>query len=243
MGIPVPLKRYKKNFEHSYTLGVFPTLELLTHRRQDALGVLIHPRGSQNAGVIKIEQICRASNIPIETHQKAFSRLGARQNDYAAGVFRKTVQPLRADANHVVLVNPGSMGNLGSIVRTMLGFGFYDLAIIEPAADIYHPDTLRAAMGATFQLRFEHFVGVASYRTRFPRACYALMTDGETLLPETSFETPFGLIFGNESSGLPPAYHSAAHSVRIPHEGAIDSLNLAVSVGVTLYQATVAQEP
>lgn len=230
------LKRYKKELEYSYTFGVFPTLELCLHRPADLLGAVIHPKGLHNAGVQKIQAACQQRQVPCQVQEKTFPRLGARENDYAVGVFRKTEPGLDPLANHLVLVNPGSMGNLGTILRTMLGFNFMDLAIILPAADIFHPDVVRASMGAIFQSRFQHFNDFSSYQRAFPRNWYPLMTQGATLLPQARFETPFGVVFGTEGAGLPPSFNTVGTSVRIPQTGRIDSLNLAVSVGVTLYQ-------
>jgi TrmH family RNA methyltransferase len=232
------LKRYKKDFEHSYAFGVFPTLELLTHRPGEVLGIIVHPKGAENSGVLKIQEFCQNNTIPCEFQEKSFPRIGARENDYAVGVFKKNEPGLDAKANHVILVNPGSMGNLGTIIRAMLGFGFFDLALIEPAADIFHPDAIRASMGAVFQLRFERFDDFAAYQKSQPRNLYPLMTDGEVLLPEAKFKPPFGLIFGPENAGLPEAFQRLGTSIRIPQSQAIDSLNLAISVGVTLYQAS-----
>ena len=232
----IRLKRYKKDFEYSYTFGVFPTLELLAHRPQDCLGVVAHPKGEQNNGVAKIQVACQNNGITFEFQENAFNRLGARENDYAIGVFQKIEPGLNPAANHVVLVNPGSLGNLGTILRTMLGFGFQDLAIIEPAADIFNPETVRASMGALFQLNFATFADFAAYQEKYPRNWYPLMTDGEVPLPQASFTAPFGVIFGPESAGLPEAFHKLGSSISIPQSKAIDSLNLAVSVGVTLYQ-------
>jgi TrmH family RNA methyltransferase len=234
------LKRYKKDFDHSYTLGVFPTIELLTHRPDEVLGVVIHPKGAKNSGVRKIQEICQKNALPFEFQEKSFPRIGARANDYAVGVFKKKEPGLDANANHVILVNPSGMGNLGTVIRTMLGFGFRDLAIIEPAADIFHPDAVRAAMGALFQLRFARFDRFADYQKSQPRNLYPLMTDGEIALPAAKFEPAFGLVFGSESAGLPDEFKRLGSSIRIPQSQAIDSLNLAISVGVTLYQAATA---
>jgi len=231
------LKRYKKDFEHSYAFGVFPTLELLTHRPADALRVIAHPKGVENSGIVKIQEICQNNAIPFEFQEKSFPRTGTRDNDFALGVFKKIEPGLDATVNHVILVKPSGMGNLGTIIRTMLGFDFRNLAIIEPAVDIFHPEVVRASMGAIFQLRFTRFANFESYRESYPRNLYPLMTDGETLLPEASFEPAFGLVFGPESAGLPKDYHRYGTSIRIPQSTAIDSLNLAVSVGLTLYQA------
>ena len=57
------------------------------------------------------------------------------------------------DANHVVLVNPGDMGNMGTIIRTMLGFNYSNLAIIKPGVDVFDPRVIRASMGALFNTR------------------------------------------------------------------------------------------
>ncbi len=234
-------KRYKKDAEHSYTLGVFPTLELLTHQPQHALQVFLHPRGMKNAGIAKIQTICEANGIPLEVQEKAFTRLGARENDYAAAIFTKSASALNPTADHLVLIHPERRGNLGTIMRTMLGFGLSDLAIIQPAADPFHPETVRASMGALFQLRLARFDNFAAYHQTHPRPLILLMTDGETPLPEVNWPTPAGLVFGPESAGLPSEYRQSGHAVSIPQSGAIDSLNLAIAVGVTLYQRQLAR--
>ncbi len=232
------LKRYKKEFEHSYAFGVYPTLELCHHRPQDLLGVVIHPRGLENSGVGKIMAFCREHQRPMDVQEKTFARLGARENDYAVGVFQKAEPGLKPESNHVVLVSPAGMGNLGTILRAMLGFGFQDLAIIQPAADIFHPEVVRASMGALFQLRFSRFPDFDTYRSSYPRNWYPLLTDGDTPLPQAHLEPPYGLVFGNESAGLPPVFKTLGTGLRIPQNERIDSLNLAVSVSVTLYQAS-----
>jgi TrmH family RNA methyltransferase len=232
------LKRYQKDFVHSYAFGVFPTLELLEYRSQDCLGVVAHPKGEVNSGFSKIQTICQENGIPFEFQEKSFPRIGARENDYAVGIFKKYEPGLDAFANHVILVNPNSMGNLGTIIRTMLGFGFHELAIITPAADIFNPEVVRASMGAFFQLNFENFPSFYQYQGKYPRSFYSLMTDGRIPLPEVDFKPPFGLIFGPESAGLPEEFHNHGISISIPQSTTIDSLNLAVSVGVTLYQAS-----
>jgi TrmH family RNA methyltransferase len=117
----------------------------------------------------------------------------------------------------------------------MIGFGFQDLAIIGTAVDIYHPDVIRASMGAFFQLRFQGFEDFSNYQEAFPRNFYPLMTDGAFPLPEAKIQPPFGLIFGPESEGLPPKYHQYGRSIRIPQNKQIDSLNVAIAVGVTIY--------
>ncbi|MBC8496787.1 MAG: TrmH family RNA methyltransferase [Anaerolineales bacterium] len=237
----VRYKHYKKEFEHSYSFGVFPTLELLAHQPEHVLGVLIHPKGLENQGISKIQKICQEKGIPHEIQERVFPRLGARENDYALGVFRKYQSQLDPRSNHVVLINPGSMGNLGTIIRTMLGFGLSDLAIITPAADHFDPKVIRASMGAIFKMRMATFADFEAYQREYQRTYYPLMTGGEHFIHEVEYQPPYSLVFGNESSGLGDEFGAIGSSVSIPQSDAIDSFNLAVAVGVTLYQATLYQ--
>lgn len=239
MAPPVHLKSYRKGFGHSYSFGVFATVELLENRPEQVVRVLGHSRGAGNAGVAKIRALCGEHGIPFEIADSTVERLASRGDTYAVGVFRKYTTPLAPAASHLVLVTPGDMGNLGTIIRTMLGFGVNDLAIIPPAADIYDPRVVRASMGALFRIRFSTFDTFDAYRAAFGgHALYPFMTDGVTSLHDAWFTPPFSLIFGSEGAGLPAAFRSVGTSVTIPHLAAIDSLNLSVAVGIALYEST-----
>lgn len=234
----VRLKRYQKTLPYSYTLGVFPTIELLQNQPASVKGVLLHSKGKRNQGLDLIQALCGEHGIETIEHDYLVEKLSRRGDTYAVGVFDKYQPDLDHDANHVVLVQPQGMGNLGTIARTMLAFGNKNLGLIEPAADLFDPKVIRASMGAIFQLRFQWFDQFADYWGTFAsHRLYPMMTDGEVSLTEAHFRSPYTLIFGEESSGLGQEYHQFGTSVRIPQEGAVDSLNIALSVGVTLYQA------
>lgn len=67
--------------------------------------------------------------MPCEVNRKVFNWLSMKENTYVIGVFEKYVTDLSWEESHIVLVNPGDSGNLGTILRTGLGFGFRDYAI------------------------------------------------------------------------------------------------------------------
>jgi TrmH family RNA methyltransferase len=235
----VPLKPYKREFDHSYSLGVFPTLELVQAQPGHVLKVLVSSKGERNEGVRKLARLCERAGIRLETNDRAVERLAQKENTFAVGVFRKYASDLQASGNHVVLVNPSDMGNLGTIARTMLGFAALDLSVVRPAADIFDPKVVRASMGAIFHLRCRYFDTFEQYReVAGERSLYPFMTGGDLMLHRTTFHPPFTLIFGNESSGLPPEYREIGTPVTIKHTEEIDSLNLPMSVGIALYEAT-----
>ena len=237
-----PLKQYKKSFAYSYTFGVFPTLELLQRRHDYVDRVLLHSKSNQTVGSQKILSTCRQYNIPSEINDRAIERLSKKENVYAIGVFRKYSLPLVSNENHVVLVNPSSMGNLGTIMRTMAGFNFSNLAIIQPSADAFDPKTIRASMGAIFQLNISNFKDINEYISIYNRQFYLLTSNGNIQINHVSFRKPYSLFFGNESRGLDPKMNHLGKSVSIRQSKNIDSFNLAISVGITLYQTTLSNQ-
>lgn len=236
----VKLKSYKKDFEYSYSFGVFPTLELLDRRPDEVIKVLIASNTSESHGVKKIRDICLTKGIEVDVNDKAIERISPKENSHAVGVFKKYTMKLEEGKNHVVLVNPSDMGNLGTIIRTMLGFGIQNLAIVKPAADIFDPRVVRSSMGAVFKLNFEHFDNFNDYMKLYKNDIYTFMLKADISIHDVDIapEKPFSIVFGNEGSGLPDEFLSYGTSVIIPHSSQIDSLNLSVAVGIAHYEFT-----
>lgn len=229
------MKLYKKGDDSSYTLGVFPTIELLEHKPDIVKRVVVHSSIEENRGYPKIKELCALHHIPIDVHDATINKLSPKSNCYAIGVFKAFYEPLQR-GNHIVLVNPMDMGNMGTIMRTMLGFGYQDLAIIRPAVDIFNPHVVRSSMGALFSLRIHYYESIDEYLKEFgDHQCYPFMLKGAKNIHQVTPVTPHSLIFGNESSGLDDIYMTYGQSVFIPHTNAIDSLNLAQSVGIGLF--------
>jgi len=232
------LKRYQRDFDYSYAFGVFAALELLSYRPADALRIVVSSKGERNEGVAKLRARAAELNIPLEVNDQIIERVAPKESHLALAVFRKYQTRLDPARNHVALVNPADMGNLGTIARAMIGFGFDQLALIRPAADLLDPKAIRASMGAIFQLAFAYFDSFEAYQSGYPRSFYPLMTDGAASIHDAHFSPPYALIFGNESSGLPDSFRAVGTSVSIPHSVRIDSLNLAVAVGIALYECS-----
>lgn len=230
-------KRYEKELDYSYTFGMFPTLELLTHRPDRVRQVVTHSKGERGQGLARIAEHCAALGIPFETNDRAVERLAHKGNVYVFGVFEKYAAPLSKTENHVLLVNPSDNGNLGTIARTMLAFGFRDVALLEPAVDVFNPHVVRASMGATFALRFGYFSSLDAYRAAFSHTLYPFMLDAPHELGKVAFRPPYTLTFGPEGAGLPSAYAEVGEAVVIPQGPLVESLNLGVAVGVALYEA------
>lgn len=231
----VSLRPYSKKFNHSYVWGVYPVLELLKNKPGNTLKVILSPRGKSNRGVSEILDICKRKNIKIEWSDGLILKTGGSENSFAVGVFEKYKDSIQ-DSNHLVLVNPSDAGNLGTILRTCLGFGVSNLAIILPAVDLFDPKVVRASMGAIFKVKVECFGSFEEYQTKFKRKNYLFMLNGESRLSQVTFESKCSLVFGNEGAGLENALRKYGETVTIEQSKEIDSLNLSISVGVALHK-------
>ena len=236
-------KRYNDKAEYSYCFGPFPTFELIENRPQEAIEVLYHSQTSE-AIREKLQRICQDQGIPCEQNDKVIQRIRDKENCLVIGVFKKHESVLSMDRPHVVLVNPSDMGNLGTIIRTAVGFGIPDLAIIRPGAAICHPKTVRASMGSLFRLNFQYFDSFAEYKRAYGeyRKMYPFMLKGSVGLDQLQRDEGelYSLIFGNEATGLPDEFLGEGQSVRIRHTDNIDSLNLSLAAGIAIYEFTKA---
>ena len=230
-----PIKPYKKGVDYSYTLGAFPTIELLKCRLSAVKEVFVHSSFTDRE---TIDALCGKAGIPVTVSDKTIARLSDKENCFVVGVFEKYTEKLKEDVPHIVLVNPSNMGNLGTILRTAAAMGIYDIAIISPGVDSFHPKAVRASMGALFRLRHRYYDGFESYRKEFPaHEVFCFMLTGEHPLTLSDAPKPalFSLVFGNEAAGLPAEFASYGQSVVIPQTSAVDSLNLTIAVGIGSY--------
>lgn len=133
-------------------------------------------------------------------------------------------------------------GNLGTIIRTADAAGAAGIFLIGETTSPFALETVRATMGSLFALPFcrlseeqflqkmqqfggmiigTHLQGAVDYRS----------------IPYFAESQDIMLIMGNEQKGLTENLTQACSALaRIPQTGRADSLNLAVSTGIMLYE-------
>lgn len=229
-------KRYRKEDPVSYALGITLTFELLKYRAAEVSRIFIHSAMKPGETLDKLMRSCQEKNIEVVYTDKIFHVLSQKENCYVIGEFRKFSGHLQRDHSHIVLVNPSNSGNMGTIMRSALGFGLEQMAVIRPAVDAFDPKVVRASMGAIFSTEFVYFDSFAEYQEQFgARELYPFMLDGATPLQEVRPNGTFSLIFGNEATGLPTEFSKVGTPVVIPHSDRIDSLNLPIAASIAMY--------
>lgn len=232
------IKTYKKEAEYTYALGAFPTIELLKTRPEEVLEIYVH---STFPDISTIEKLAKPYGIPVLLKDKIIHKLSDKENCFVVGIVKKYQDKLQNDKSHVVLVNPGNMGNMGTIIRTAVGFGIKNLAIISPGVDVFHPKTIRASMGALFRINCQYFSSFEEYEAAYPQHeifCFMLNATRQLTVNNCPKPELFSLVFGNEATGLPDSFLQKGTSVIIPQSEEVDSLNITIAAGVGMYLFT-----
>lgn len=140
----------------------------------------------------------------------------------------------------VALVEPQDPGNIGTILRTMDAVGASGLLLLDNSADPYHPGAVRASMGALFwypvlRAAFEDFAAWAKKQGYHIMGTSAHASTDYRLVQ--NYQQPLILLMGSEREGLSASQSAACDQmIRLPMEGRVTSLNLAVATGILLYE-------
>lgn len=230
------IKIYHKDSTYSYVEGIFPTLELINNHPKDLVCVYVSSNAISSDGVKKIKQLISDDKFIVS--DKALSIVKAKENSHVVGVFNKFSSKLDENENHLVMVNPSDMGNLGNAIRTAIAFNCHNLAIIRPAADVFNPKAVRASMGAIFKINIEQFDSFEEYISKYKREYYPFVLATSKPLSEVSFIKPCSLVFGNEATGLPKEIYNS-NNIKIEQSDEVDSLNLTTSIAIGLYKLKI----
>lgn len=141
----------------------------------------------------------------------------------------------------VVLDGVQDPGNVGTVIRTADAAGATGVILLKNCADPFSGKTVRSTMGSLFHLPIASDVARDDFLTFINRYRIKLaVTSLEAAMPyhKADLAGALAVVFGNEGQGIGPELVSASDSrIIIPLYGKAESLNVAVSAGVVLYEA------
>jgi TrmH family RNA methyltransferase len=141
----------------------------------------------------------------------------------------------------VLLVNINNPSNLGAVVRSAEAAGAVGVIVSSNSADAFSPKALRATMGSGFRVPIWQGPSVMeAIRWAKQTGHEVTAATGDTPISylDSDLTKPRLLIFGSEAHGVSDEILTAVDStIRIPMDSPVESLNLAVSAGVILFEA------
>jgi TrmH family RNA methyltransferase len=142
----------------------------------------------------------------------------------------------------VVMHSVNNPVNVGAILRTAEAAGVTGAIATANTSDPYSPKALRGAMGSAFRLpiwKGPDYADVIAWCAERGIRTIAASANSPRLFTEIDWRGATALVVGPESAGLSiDEISTAAEAVRIPMQGSVESLNVAVATGVLLYEAS-----
>jgi TrmH family RNA methyltransferase len=133
-------------------------------------------------------------------------------------------------------------GNLGTIIRTATAVGADGILLSKDSVDLEHPKVLRASAGQWFQLPMATSINLKAEIIRYQQTGMQIIASSPTASLnywQIDLQKPSLVLLGNEGAGLSSDLASlAAHEVSIPLNPGVESLNVAISAALILYEAT-----
>ena len=161
-------------------------------------------------------------------------------------IYKEDENDARKDAPVLLLESVRDPLNVGAIIRSAAALGVGRLIMSADCADLYHPKTLRAAMGPLFSMpitRVEDLAGTVTALRQSGRRVYAAALDDTAIrLGSREFDAereghPVGAVIGNEGHGLSDSVIAACdRSVYIPMEADTESLNAGVAAALIMWE-------
>ncbi|MFZ9495704.1 MAG: TrmH family RNA methyltransferase [Candidatus Methylopumilus sp.] len=127
-------------------------------------------------------------------------------------------------------------GNLGSILRSASASGVDLVFLSDHCADLWSPKVLRGGQGAHFHLPCIEKANFSDITKTFTGKIFATTLSGKSIFQE-DLKGPVAFIFGNEGNGIhSETMRLTSHSIHIPMQKGIESLNVSAAVSVCLYE-------
>jgi TrmH family RNA methyltransferase len=141
----------------------------------------------------------------------------------------------------VVMHRVNNPSNAGAMLRVAEAAGATAAVATRGSTDLFSPKALRGSMGSAFRLPLwtgapleEVLAWCAEKRVRV----VATSAEAARTHTEIDWKAPSAVLLGPEAGGLSPEEILAAgERVRIPMRAPVESLNVAVALGVILYEA------
>jgi TrmH family RNA methyltransferase len=204
--------------------------------RKERAARLIEQLGVDDQRVAAVSEKLLESISYTRTPQGIVVLASRPAHDEAAFKQRQPALPLL-----VILHGINNPVNVGAILRTAEAAGVTGAIATAHTSDTFSPKALRGAMGSAFRLpvwigaEYSDVIGWCAQRG-VRTICGAAR--GPQAYTEIDWDGAVALVVGPESTGLSSAEIALAdEAVRIPMEGSVESLNVAVATGIILYEA------
>ena len=186
-----------------------------------------------------------AEDLIIETVEPVLKKLSTTESApeaVAVGFQKKYDKNILKNSQKVLLLEDiKDVGNLGTIIRSSVAFCADAIVLFGESVDIYNPKCVRASVGNLWKLPVVEISDLLELKELFADfERVATLPRAKNLLKDFKIQTPCVIMFGSEANGFSQdLIDFSTDSVKIEMAETVESLNLATSVSVILYELFV----
>lgn len=193
-----------------------------------------------------VEQVGSLGTQLVQLSRAAFEKAAYREGPdgflAVVGTVDRRCADLDLPQDPLVLLCEGveKPGNLGAMLRTADAAGVDAVVAVDPVTDWGNPNTVRASKGTVFSVPVASDSAAATldWLERHGIPLVAATPDTEKVHTQVDYRGPVAVAVGAEKTGLTgELLAAAAHRVRIPMVGRANSLNVATSAAIIVYEA------
>lgn len=149
------------------------------------------------------------------------------------GLFERPQPRIDFDSQRTVVALDGVQdpGNVGTIVRLAAAFDAAGVVLLPGCADAYAPKAIRASAGAILIVPVLEMT--PDELLAHDRAVFFADADGDPTAPPQRAT----IVFGSEGRGVSGRVRRASRPIAVATSGKVESLNVAASAAILLWQA------
>lgn len=239
--------------EASLVFGLHAVRTLL-QRHADKIGQLLIVRGREDTRMSEVLKLAREHQVKVEfrpapeldqlasgeRHQGVIARLLKVEN-LGEGALDEILDKAGDAPFVLVLDGVTDPHNLGACLRTADAAGVHAVIVPRDRAAGLSPVVRKVAAGAAETIPLIQVVNLArTLRYLKERGFWIVGTDDEADMPlhQAKLTGPLAVVMGAEGSGMRRLTKENCDALlSIPMLGVVESLNVSVATGVTLYEA------
>lgn len=243
--------REKKEDANKLIFGIRPVIEAI--RAGKEIEKIFFQQGTGSALMAELNDEIKKYKIPFQfvpaeklnnlmkskNHQGVIAQLSPVTyrdiEDIIPTVFEKGETPLV-----IILDRITDVRNFGAISRSSECAGVHALIIPSKGSAQINSDAIKTSAGALYQIpvcRSENLRQTCDFLKRSGLQIIACTEKTDETIYDTDFSLPTAIILGSEEDGISDEYLKLSDGkAKIPLFGKIESLNVSVSAGITLYE-------
>ncbi len=236
--------------EKDYIIGHHPLREALDKERE--IQRILYLKGLKNPEIVAAIREAKELGIPCAAvPEQKLSRITKKNHQgviaflspitfevldvFVGKLYESAISP-----KILLLDGITDVRNFGAVVRSAECLGFHTVVIPTKGMAPINADAIKSSSGALLRLpvcRTDHVGQSIEYLQSYGIKVVACTEKAQQLIHETSLNGAVCVVLGNEETGLSRASLTKADElVRIPMSGSVQSLNVAASGAIAMYE-------